>query len=87
MSYSHSYLLLWEENMCEVVSKYQELFTELEKYEEKGVPIMMEGEKASPMQVITAHMVREDMAYMRDYEFETDGSVKEVYFNHVNKID
>ena len=38
---------------------YQELFEELEKYENKGVYISMDGFPASPMQIVAAHMTRE----------------------------
>lgn len=37
---------------------YQELFEELEKYENKGVYISMDGFPASPMQIVAAHMTR-----------------------------
>lgn len=33
---------------------YQELFEELEKYENKGVYISMDGFPASPMQIVAA---------------------------------
>ena len=46
---------------------YQELFEELEKYENKGVYISMDGFPASPMQIVAAHMTREEGSYMRDY--------------------
>ena len=39
---------------------YQELFEELEKYENKGVYISMDGFPASPMQIVAAHMTREE---------------------------
>lgn len=45
---------------------YQELFEELEKYENKGVYISMDGFPASPMQIVAAHMTREEGSYMRD---------------------
>lgn len=50
---------------------YQELFEELEKYENKGVYISMDGFPASPMQIVAAHMTREEGSYMRDYILDT----------------
>ena len=49
---------------------YQELFEELEKYENKGVYISMDGFPASPMQIVAAHMTREEGSYMRDYTYD-----------------
>ena len=38
---------------------YQELFEELEKYENKGVYISMDGFPASPMQIVAAQGKKE----------------------------
>ena len=46
---------------------YQSLFSELAGYEKKGVYMLMNGVPASPMQIVQAHIVREDAVYMRDY--------------------
>jgi len=64
---------------------YQELFQELTDYERNGVKINVDGTPASPMQVISAHLVREDLAYMRDYVVDEDGKLKELCFQHVKK--
>ena len=45
---------------------YQSLFSELAGYEKKGVYMLMNGVPASPMQIVQAHIVREDAVYMRD---------------------
>lgn len=55
---------------------YQELFEELEKYENKGVYISMDGFPASPMQIVAAHMTREEGSYMRDYILDTEGYIE-----------
>lgn len=60
--------------------RYQELFKELSLYEEYGIPIMMDGKPASPMQITTAHMVKEEKSYMRDYILDNDGHISELCF-------
>ena len=64
---------------------YQELFEELEKYENKGVYISMDGFPASPMQIVAAHMTREEGSYMRDYEMNADGYIESLSFINVTK--
>ena len=53
--------------MDEQEKKYQDLFTELTNYERSGVRMQMNGFPASPLQIVSAHMVREESNYMRDY--------------------
>ncbi len=60
------------------------LFMELTDYEEKGVDILLDGLPASPLQIVQAHMVREDVIYMRDYVLNDKGDVKELCFYNVN---
>ena len=43
------------------------LFSELTDYEKEGIHILLNGLPASPMQVVQAHIMREDSVYMRDY--------------------
>ncbi len=64
--------------------EYQELFNELNRYERKGVYLEMEGNPASPTQIVKAHMLREDLGYMRDYVLNDKGDLKELYFYHIN---
>ena len=59
---------------------YQELFEELEKYENKGVYICMDGFPASPMQIVAAHMTREEGSYMRYYILDTEGYIESLSF-------
>ena len=46
---------------------YRDLFAELEKYERKGIDISIDGYRASPLQIVTAYMTKEEGTYMRDY--------------------
>ena len=46
---------------------YRNLFTELEQYERKGIDISIDGYRASPLQIVTAYMTKEEGTYMRDY--------------------
>ena len=62
---------------------YKNLFAELEKYEQSGVSMKLNNDPASPMQIVTAHMVKEDQAYMRDYVWDEKGHVKELTFHNI----
>ena len=63
---------------------YKDLYAELEKYENRGVRIRLKDQPASPMQIVTAHMVKEENAYMRDYVWDDKGDVKEVGFHSIS---
>lgn len=65
--------------------KFQTLFTELTGYEKKGVYMLMNGLPASPLQIVQAHMMREDLVYMRDYVLNDMGDIKELCFYDVKK--
>ncbi|MDD2980141.1 MAG: hypothetical protein PHN80_09240 [Hespellia sp.] len=65
--------------------EYQELFEELENYEKYGVPMMIEGTRVSPMQVISAYMVKEAGTYMRDYIIDDDGNIEELTFQKIKE--
>lgn len=62
---------------------YQILFEELKNYEKAGIRMEIEGIPASPMQIVSAHMVREECSYMRDYIASEDGIVKKLNFHHL----
>lgn len=62
---------------------YKNLFAELEKYEKSGVSMKLNNNPASPMQIVTAHMVKEEQAYMRDYVWDEKGHVKELTFHDI----
>ena len=61
--------------------QYQEMYDELTDYENYGIPLKLDGSYASPLQVVTAHMVKEDNnTYMRDYIIDETGHIKELCF-------
>ena len=62
---------------------YKDLYAELEKYEHSGVCMKLDNCPASPMQIVTAHMMQEDTAYMRDYVWDEKGHVREVTFHSI----
>lgn len=64
--------------------KYQELFKELEEFEEYGIYMQLDGAPASPMQIVEAHMVRESGTYMRDYVLNQEGHVEKLCFYDIN---
>ena len=66
--------------MDEQEKKYQDLFTELTNYERSGVRMQMNGFPASPLQIVSAHMVREESNYMRDYILDEQGMIRELDF-------
>ena len=55
-------------------TEYTELYMELEKYEKRGIDMLLDGYQASPLQIVTAHMVKEAGTYMRDYTMSGDGN-------------
>lgn len=62
---------------------YQELFAELTGYERSGIRMQINGFPASPLQIVSAHMVREDNTYMRDYIMDDNGMIQELDFYKV----
>ena len=62
---------------------YKELYAELEKYENSGISMRLNNYPASPMQIVSAHMVREEPSYMRDYVWDERGHVREVSFHNI----
>ena len=64
---------------------YKTLFAELELYEQSGVRMMLENYPASPMQIVSAHMVKEECAYMRDYVWDEKGHIKELIFHNIKE--
>ena len=62
---------------------YKYLYTELTDYEKEGISLSMNGDPASPTQIVEAHLVKEDAAYMRDYVLDDNGDIREVCFHHV----
>lgn len=67
------------------VYSYRELYTELEGYEKHGICMLMDGGKVSPLQIVTAHMIREEGSYMRDYIIDPEGYIKSLVFVNINE--
>ena len=63
---------------------YRDLFAELEKYEQKGIDISIDGYRASPLQIVTAYMTKEEGRYMRDYVRSRDGNIEALGFTDIN---
>ena len=62
---------------------YQELFSELTAYERSGVRMQIDGILASPLQIVSAHMIRENSNYMRDYIRDEEGKITELDFYEI----
>ena len=73
--------------MLEDINEYKELYNELETYEEKGVDFELNGIKASPMQIVTAHMVKESGSYMRGYDCDCQGCIRKLTFIDVGIVE
>ena len=65
-------------------SVYRELYAELEKYERKGVDMLLDGYQASPLQIVTACMAKEEGTYMRDYVINPEGNIERLSFGNIN---
>ncbi|HIW42554.1 MAG TPA: hypothetical protein H9743_10580 [Candidatus Mediterraneibacter vanvlietii] len=66
---------------------YKDLFAELERYERKGIDISLDGCHASPLQIVTAYMTREEGTYMRDYVMGCEGNIEALRFTDINNYD
>ena len=67
----------------DAMEEYRELYNELELYKEQGVDFKLDGMTSSPMQIVTAHMVKEDACYMRDYDTDNKGCIRTLTFVNV----
>ena len=65
--------------------EYEQLFQELTQYEKDGVRIKMGNQSASPMQVISVHLVKETNMYMRDYIINEEGRIEELCFHKIRE--
>jgi hypothetical protein len=45
--------------------------------------MQMNGFPASPLQIVSAHMVKEESNYMRDYILDEQGMIRELDFNSI----
>ena len=66
-------------------ANYMNLYSELEQYESFGVSMKLNDYPASPMQIVSTLMVKEDQVYMRDYEWDERGQVKGLTFRYIDK--
>ena len=64
---------------------YRDLFAELEKYERKGIDISIDGYRASPLQIVTAYMTKEEGTYMRDYVMNPEGNIESLAFTNIHQ--
>lgn len=64
---------------------YRQLYAELENYEQSGINMKLNNHPASPMQIVNAHMVRENPTYMRDYVWDEKGQVRELTFYNIKE--
>lgn len=64
-------------------SELRSMFLELTTYEKRRVDLRINGLPASPMQIVQAHILREDTGYMRDYILNEKGDIKELCFNSI----
>ena len=61
----------------------QKMFQELTGYEKRNVGLKIDGVPASPLQIVQAHIMREDVDYMREYVLDDEGDIKELCFNSI----
>lgn len=66
-------------------SDMKALYDELDNYEQKGIPILLEGRRSSPLQIVNAYMLKESGCYMRDVIFNPDGFIREITFYEVDE--
>lgn len=64
---------------------YRRLYAELENYERKGINMLIDGYQASPMQIVTAYMAKEEGTYMRDYVMDQAGNIEVLAFTNINE--
>ena len=57
------------------------------RYERKGIDISLDGCHASPLQIVTAYMTREEGTYMRDYVMGCEGNIEALRFTDINNYD
>ena len=62
---------------------YKSLFVELESYEQSGIRMRINEEPASPLQIVNAHIMKEESNYMRDYVWDEKGKIRELIFHNI----
>ncbi len=61
----------------------EELYNELEKLEDNGIPIKLGGSYLNAKKVVEAHKICEEGTYMKDYLVDNEGKIKEVHFHKI----
>ena len=64
---------------------YRNLYAELENYERKGIYMLIDGYQASPLQIVTAYMAKEEGTYMRDYVMNPAGNIEALAFTNIHR--
>ena len=64
---------------------YRRLYAELENYERKGINMLIDGYQASPLQIVTAYMAKEEGTYMRDYVMNPEGNIESLAFVNISE--
>lgn len=54
---------------------------ELERYQEQGVSLWLNGRESTPKEIVKAHSIAEDGVYMRDYVPDQSGAVERLEFD------
>ncbi|MGI6095747.1 MAG: hypothetical protein ACOYBL_09990 [Lachnospiraceae bacterium] len=61
--------------------KGQILRSELERYQQQGVSLWLNGRESTPKEIVKAHKIAEDSVYMRDYIHNQKGEVERLEFD------
>ncbi|MDO4274943.1 MAG: hypothetical protein Q4D16_14845 [Eubacteriales bacterium] len=56
---------------------------ELELYQEKGIPLYLDGEPSNPKSIAKACQIAEGGVYMRDYTEDEKGQIARVSFDFI----
>jgi hypothetical protein len=67
-----------------VSENYQGFFDELKVFEGKGVEMYINGVPANPAQIVSAHMIKENGTYMRDYSQVKGSTALQLSFDSVS---
>ena len=67
-----------------VETAYRNQCTEMEQYVRNGIDISIDGYRASPLQIVTAYMTKEEGTYMRDYVLSREGYIEALAFTDIN---
>lgn len=59
------------------------LYRELEKYREMGIPLYLNGRESTPGRIARAYRIAEEGDYMRDYIQDEEGRVQGLAFDYV----